>query len=82
MLYLININFIAFVLMYTDKRRAIKKGRRIPEITLLFIAFIGGCYGMLLGMYLFNHKTRKLKFKLVSLFSIIYIVLFIKYKCL
>ena len=82
MYYLISINLISFILMFVDKRKAIHNKYRIKESTLLFTSLLGGCFGTLLGMYLFRHKTRKLKFKLVHLFCIIYIVVFIKVKCL
>ena len=82
MAYLISINLIGFILMFIDKRNAILKKWRIKENTLLLISLIGGCFGILLGMHLFKHKTKKLKFKLVYLFSIIYISLFIKLKYL
>lgn len=82
MYYLISINLISFILMFIDKRKAIYNKYRIKESTLLFISLLGGCFGTLLGMYLFRHKTRKLKFKLVHLFCIIYIVVFIRVKCL
>ena len=81
MYYLISINLISFILMFIDKRKAIHNKYRIKESALLFISLLGGCFGTLLGMYLFRHKTRKLKFKLVHLFCIIYIVVFIKVKC-
>lgn len=62
--YLLLINAAAFLLMLTDKRRAIKKQWRIPEATLIFGAAAGGCVGAILGMQLFRHKTRHLKFRL------------------
>ena len=61
-IYLITINAAAFVLMLTDKRKAIKKAWRIPERTLLGAAAIGGSLGALLGMQLFRHKTKHLAF--------------------
>ena len=82
MAYLISINLIGFILMFIDKRKAILKKWRIKENTLLLISLIGGCFGILLGMNIFKHKTKKAKFKLVYLFSIIYIALFIKLKYL
>ena len=75
--YFLSINIIAFLLCFIDKRKAIKNKYRIPESTLLFISFIGGCFGMSIGMNLFHHKTHKLKFKLIYLFDIIYIILFL-----
>ena len=62
LLSLILINATGLLLMLADKRRAVKKRWRIPEATLLFVAVIGGSLGGLIGMYLFRHKTRHLKF--------------------
>jgi uncharacterized membrane protein YsdA (DUF1294 family) len=64
--YLIVMNILGFAMMGIDKRRAVKKAWRIQERTLLFIACIGGGIGAFLGMYLFRHKTKKVKF-IVSL---------------
>lgn len=60
--YIIFINFAAFILMASDKRRAKKNRGRIPEAALMFFALIGGCLGALLGMLAFRHKTRHPKF--------------------
>ena len=75
-IYLLIINLTAFYLYWNDKRRA-KKGRwRIPENTLLLIAFIGGSIGAILGMKVFRHKTKHWKFKiLVPLFLVLHVVL-------
>ena len=56
--YILVINFIAFLLMGIDKRRAIKHAFRIPEATLFLFAIMGGSIGAILGMYTFRHKTR------------------------
>lgn len=60
--YLTIINAIGFAFMLVDKRRAQQRRWRIPESTLMIIAAIGGSAGSLLGMYLFRHKTKHLKF--------------------
>ena len=73
--YLISINLIGLILMFIDKRMAIYHKRRIPENTLLFVSLIGGCFGGLMGMYLFRHKTKKIKFWLVYLFCFIWLYL-------
>ena len=62
--YFLTINAAGFTLMLADKRRAVKKLWRIPESTLMTAAILGGSIGSLLGMYLFRHKTRHLKFAL------------------
>ena len=62
--YLLLINALAFLLMLADKHKARKKAWRIPEATLLTVAALGGSLGATIGMHLFRHKTRKLKFSL------------------
>lgn len=75
-IYLLIINALSFLLMLTDKRKAVKKARRIPEATLLGIAAIGGSLGAVVGMRLFHHKTRHLKFSLgLPLLLVLHIIL-------
>ena len=62
LLYLIIINAAGFLLMLADKQEARRGAWRIPEATLIWVAILGGSVGSLLGMYLFRHKTRHLKF--------------------
>lgn len=70
------VNLFAFVLYGVDKVKAKKGAWRIPEATLLLVAFLGGSFGALLGMEVFRHKTRHLKFRiLVPLFLILHIAL-------
>ncbi len=52
----------AFVLFGIDKARAKRRQWRIPERVLLSIAALGGGLGALLGMQIFRHKTKHLKF--------------------
>ena len=56
--WLIIMNLVCLLLMYSDKRRAKQHRRRIPEKTLLLTGALGGALGGWLGMYLFRHKTR------------------------
>lgn len=62
LVYLTAVNLIAFIVYGIDKRRARKKRWRIPEITLIMFAAIGGSVGALAGMFLWHHKTKKIKF--------------------
>ena len=63
-LYLIIINIIAFLAMYIDKRKA-KYGKwRIQEQSLFILALIGGSIGAIIGMNIFRHKTKKLRFSI------------------
>ena len=61
-LYLIIINFTGLYLMYADKKKARKRLWRIPEKTLFLISILGGSLGSMMGMYLFRHKTKHLRF--------------------
>lgn len=61
-LYLIIINVITFVIFGVDKYKAIRQEWRIRESTLLGLALIGGSIGGWLAMYIFHHKTKKVKF--------------------
>lgn len=60
--YLIIINLAGFAAMGLDKRRARRREWRIPEQTLMLLAAAGGSIGSLLGMNLFHHKTKHVKF--------------------
>ena len=62
-IYLVVINLIGFVIMFIDKKRAIKKKYRIPEKNLFLVALIGGSLWTTLGMEMFRHKTRHWYFK-------------------
>ena len=61
-LYLVIINVITFVIFGVDKYKAIRQEWRIRESTLLGLALIGGSIGGWLAMYIFHHKTKKVKF--------------------
>ena len=79
-IYLISINIIGFLIMWIDKRKAIKGSWRIPEKTLFIITVIGGGIGTIAGMYTFRHKTKKLNFIIgLPLITILEIILAIYY---
>ncbi|MCA0257423.1 MAG: DUF1294 domain-containing protein [Proteobacteria bacterium] len=60
--FLLVINIIAFATFWFDKRAAIHGERRVPESTLLLMAFLGGSAGALVARQVFRHKTRKQPF--------------------
>lgn len=61
-LFLLIINFITFGIFGIDKLLAKAQRYRISEAALLFLSFIFGAFGALLGMFTFHHKTKKKKF--------------------
>lgn len=76
-LYLIIINVITFVIFGVDKYKAIRQEWRIRESTLLGLALIGGSIGGWIAMYIFHHKTKKVKFFVgIPVILVIQIVVF------
>lgn len=61
-IYLVVINIVGFLAMFIDKEKAKRGAWRIPEKTLFLLTILGGGIGTITGMYLFRHKTKKLKF--------------------
>lgn len=77
--YLISVNIIGFLVILIDKKKAIRHSFRIAESVLLLLSILGGCFGMFISMYLFHHKTKKLKFKLVPIICIGWIYLIVAF---
>ena len=63
-IYLICVNLLAFITMRNDKKKARRGEYRTPEAVLFLQAVIGGSIGSILGMHIYHHKTRKLKFSI------------------
>ncbi len=79
--YIIIINIISFIMYGIDKFLAKRNLYRVSEFTLLFIGLLGGVIGSFLGMFVFHHKTRKIKFyifNIVSLILLIWVLFMIK----
>ena len=76
-IYILLINLIGFFAMLIDKKKAQKGKWRIPEKTLLIITLLGGGVGTILGMYMFRHKTKKLKFTIgLEIILTVYFIFF------
>lgn len=76
--YLAIINIISFIMYGVDKAKAKLDKWRIPEATLLGVSLIGGSLGAILGMQLFRHKTKHIKFKILNpMFLILHIIIII-----
>ena len=57
-IYLVVMNVLGVVVMWSDKRRARLHRWRIPEKVLFGASLLGGSAGTWAGMYLFRHKTK------------------------
>ena len=71
------LSLIGFILVYVDKRKAIRHDWRIPEKTFFILGLIGGAGGIWAGMFSFHHKTRKTKFVAILLADLIFNLLFL-----
>ena len=80
-IYLIIINILGFLIMGLDKHKAKMAERRIPENTLFTFTVLGGGVGTIAGMYVFHHKTKKMKFKVgMPLILILEILIFVYFR--
>lgn len=79
MIYYIVLNIGTFILYAIDKRRAVKRRWRISEKTLLGVAMFGGGLGALSAMFLFHHKTKHWKFRiLVPFFVVLHLLMYVR----
>ena len=65
-------SLLAFVLYGVDKNRARNNAWRIKESVLLWVSFLGGSVGALLGMKAFRHKTKHKYFWFVGFFGLVW----------
>lgn len=59
------VNGVTFLAFFVDKRRAIAKGRRVPERTLLTLCALCGATGGIVAMRVCHHKTHKPPFPFI-----------------
>lgn len=62
--YLGIINLLTILFYGWDKYCAMRQSWRVPEMTLLLLAAVGGSVGAWVAMQLFHHKTQHWKFRL------------------
>lgn len=77
-LVFLSINLSCLLLFGFDKRISPTKMTRIPERLFWFFAAIGGAPSLLLGIWIFRHKTRKASFQLVLAFIVVLQILIVK----
>jgi uncharacterized membrane protein YsdA (DUF1294 family) len=59
------VSVLAYLLYWSDKRKARLDRWRVPENVLHAVELAGGWPGALLAQQVFRHKTRKLSFQLL-----------------
>lgn len=65
MIILLAWNVLVMFIYGIDKIKAKNGYRRISEKALLMSAFFLGGFGAIFGMVVFNHKTSKMKFRIL-----------------
>ncbi|AXA54012.1 DUF1294 domain-containing protein [Pseudomonas thivervalensis] len=65
------VSVVAFLLYWSDKRKARVDAWRTPENVLHALELAGGWPGGLLAQHLFRHKTRKVSFQVVFWFIVL-----------
>ncbi len=79
--YLAAMSVFAFFLYLSDKRRAKKDLRRIPEKVLLGVSFLGGAAGGYVAMFVRRHKTRHWYFHAVHLIALAWQIALFVFLC-
>lgn len=59
------VSVVAFLLYWSDKRKAREDSWRTPENVLHAVELAGGWPGALLAQQVFRHKTRKVSYQVV-----------------
>ena len=73
--YLIVVNILSFVMCTLDKYFAIKNKYRISEKLFILFSIIGGVFGLVVGMHLVRHKTKKKSFNIpIYIIFIIWVI--------
>lgn len=69
--YFIVVNAMTYLMFYLDKKAAIANRRRVPEKTLLLVAFLGGSPLAIVAMNHLRHRTVKQPFKNILILIIV-----------
>ena len=76
--YILIWNIVVALIYGLDKLLAKARKRRVSEKFLLLIAYLMGGAGGMFGMVVFNHKTSKMKFRILVPLSIAFNILSVK----
>ena len=75
-------NIIVMFIYGIDKMLAKMHKRRISEAALLLCGFLMGGLGAMLGMVLFNHKTSKMKFRILVPVALVIEMVMVHWFCI
>lgn len=80
---LISINLVTLLAYGVDKRAALNRQWRVPEVQLHTLELLGGWCGAFIAQRLFHHKTKKKSFQaffwLMLVFQIVLILMILFY---
>ena len=61
-IYLSILNVISMLIIGFDKQQAKHQRKRVSEKTLLLLSLMFGSFGIYVGVFVFQHKTKKKRF--------------------
>ena len=65
--YVLGLRLVTFLTYGYDKFRAVRDGRRVPELALQSLSVLGGALGGWAGMLVWRHKTKHTSFWLAQI---------------
>jgi uncharacterized membrane protein YsdA (DUF1294 family) len=68
---LLGVNAAGLIGMGLDKSLSSSSSMRYPEVVLYLVALLGGVPGILVGMHVFKHKSRKPAFQFALLLILV-----------
>ena len=72
--YILGFGLITFLTYGYDKVRAVRHGRRVPELALQSLSVLGGALGGWAGMLVWRHKTQHTSFWIAQIVGTVVIV--------
>ena len=72
--YILGFGLITFLTYGCDKFRAVRHGRRVPELALQSLSVLGGALGGWAGMLVWRHKTQHTSFWIAQIVGTVVIV--------
>ncbi|MBR6327723.1 MAG: DUF1294 domain-containing protein [Alphaproteobacteria bacterium] len=77
--HFVMINLVTFLAYGVDKKAAKTQQRRVPEMQLHLLEFLGGSPGAFVAQKVFHHKTKKKSFQISFVFVLAIQVVIVYY---